>query len=55
MSTLNNIACWIAFNLTPRRLVYWCAVRLMAEAAAANPHAEIPAMTAADCLKSWEF
>lgn len=55
MSKLNNIACWVAFHLVPRRLAYWCAVRVMAEAASANPTAEVPALTAADCLKAWEF
>ena len=50
---IQNATIWIAFHL-PRGLAYWCAVRVMAEAAAAHPNKEVPALTAADCLKAWK-
>jgi hypothetical protein len=48
----DDVCFWIARHL-PRRLVYWCAVRLMAHGAAANPTREVPAMTGIDYLMAW--
>jgi len=48
----DDICCWIADRL-PRRLVYWCAVRLMANASRQRSAREVNALTPAGCLKAW--
>lgn len=50
----NKIAMWIAWH-TPRRLVYWCAVRLHAHATQGPYECQVvPHLTALDALKRWE-
>lgn len=43
---------WVARHL-PRRLVYWCAIRLMAHAAHQHPQTEVDTLSPAQCLKAW--
>lgn len=39
----------------PRKLVYWCSIRLMANATQGRwSNQEVPALTAVDALKRWE-
>jgi hypothetical protein len=46
--------CWLAWY-TPRRLVYWCAIRLMAHATMGPWSAQVvPELVAMDALKRWE-
>ena len=45
---------WLAWKL-PHRLVYWCAIRVAANATqGAHSNQEVPALTIMDALKSWE-
>lgn len=45
---------WLAWKI-PRRLVYWCAVRLIAHATSGKYSAqEVPALVAIDALNRWE-
>lgn len=40
--------------LMPRRLVYWCAIRLMANATTGEHSSQVvPDLTAMDALKRW--
>jgi hypothetical protein len=49
-----KIASVIAYRL-PRRIVYWCAIRLMVEATTGEYSSQIvPDLTAMDALKRWE-
>ena len=51
---IEKIWMWLAWH-TPRELVKWCAVRLMANATQ-NEHSGqvVPELTAMDALKRWE-
>ena len=41
--------------LLPRRLVYWCAIRIMANATTGKyGNQDVPALTAMDALQRWE-
>ena len=57
----DRIAVFVAWHLIPHRLVYWCAIRLVAYATTdgrdSNPALEcdVPDVTALDALKAWEF
>lgn len=45
---------WIAWML-PRRLVYWCAIRLLAHATQGKwGSQEVPQLRAMDALQRWE-
>lgn len=45
---------WFVWKL-PRGLVYWCAIRLIANATTGNHGSQIvPELTAMDALKRWE-
>lgn len=49
----DNICHWIARHL-PRRLVYWCAITVNAEASTgAYGHEEVPKITMMDALDRW--
>lgn len=51
---LDKLAMWLAWKL-PKRLVYFCAVRLAANATQGKySNQEVPALTAMDALKRWE-
>lgn len=50
---LDNTCSTIAWNL-PKRLIYWCAIRLMANATQGKYSNQIvPDLTAMDALKRW--
>ena len=50
---IEKIVIWIAW-LLPRRLVYWCAVRLMANGTMGEySKQEVPALLVSDALKRW--
>jgi hypothetical protein len=50
-----KVAAWIAWRL-PRKVVYWCAIRLMANATVGPYDSQIvPNLTAIDALKRWEM
>ncbi len=44
---------WLAWRL-PRRLIYWCAIRVAAEGSVENPQTAMPELTAMDALHSWD-
>lgn len=46
--------CWLAWKL-PQRLVYWCAIRLMAHATL-PPYGDqvVPDLNALEALQRWE-
>ncbi len=45
---------WLA-RCMPRKLIYWCAIVLLAEATTGeNSNVEVPSLTILDALKSWE-
>ena len=49
-----KLVMWFVW-LLPRWLVYWCSVRLMAEASTGPwGHQEVPKLTAMDALKRWD-
>lgn len=48
----DDLALWIAFHL-PRRLVYWCAVRVIGHASYIHRQQEMDTLTPAQCLKAW--
>ena len=49
-----KLSIWIAWKL-PRRLVYWCAIRLMVNATRGKWDSQIvPDLTAMDSLKRWD-
>ena len=51
--TMEKIAQAIAWRL-PRRLVYWCAVRLMAHATQGQYSSQVvPELSAMDALQRW--
>jgi hypothetical protein len=50
---IDNAICWIA-HLLPRRLAYWCAIRVIAHASRVYVNKEMDALTPADCLKAWK-
>ncbi len=42
-------------NLLPRKIVYWCAIRLIAKATTGKHSTQIvPELTAMDALKRWD-
>lgn len=44
---------WVAWKL-PKRLVYWCAVRVTAQASQGGyAHEEVPSISAMDALDRW--
>lgn len=49
---MDDFYCWLADRM-PRGLVYWCAVRLMANASATHSAREVNSLTPAGCLKAW--
>jgi hypothetical protein len=49
----DKISLWIAQHL-PRRLVYWCAVRVGSHGASNPPSTVVPEMTMMDALQRWE-
>jgi len=52
--TLDRFLQWIAWKL-PRRLVMWCAIRLIAHATqGAFGNQEVPELTAMDALSRWD-
>lgn len=49
-----KVLLWIVWKL-PKKLVYWCAIRLMAHATTGQYSKQIvPELTAMDALKRWE-
>jgi len=51
---LDKIAMWLAWKL-PKRLVYFCAIRLAANATTGKYSSQVvPELTAMDALKRWE-
>ena len=45
---------WLAWKL-PRRLVYWCAIRLIARATTGDwGHTIVPELTAMGALRRWD-
>ena len=49
-----NFTMWVAWRL-PRQLVYWCAVRLIAEAASSDDFMDdVPSLGAMEALELWE-
>jgi len=48
-----RLATWIAYRL-PKRIAYWCAVRVMAHATAGE-HSDqvVPELLAMDALRRW--
>jgi len=48
-----NIIIWAAWRL-PRRLIYWCGIRIAAEGSVAHPQTSMPELTAMDALHSWD-
>jgi hypothetical protein len=48
-----NIIIWLAWHL-PRRLIYWCAIRVAAEGSVEHPQTAMPELTAMDALHSWD-
>lgn len=54
MRLSDRIILWLAWHL-PKRLVYWCAVRVMAHATTKTwSSQEVPSLYAMDALKRWE-
>lgn len=50
---LDKLNHWIANHL-PRRLVYWCGIRMMAHATTGPyGHLEVPAVTGPEMLVRW--
>ena len=48
-----RIITWIVWRL-PNRMVYWCAIRLMAKATQGEyGNTEVPGLTAMDALERW--
>ena len=46
---------WLAWHL-PRRLVYWCAIRVVGYATTGRyDHTIVPELTASDALQRWEM
>ncbi len=51
---LDKLARWLSWKL-PRRLVYFCAIRLMANATTGKySNQEVSDLTTVDALKRWE-
>lgn len=52
---IDKVMLWIAYRL-PRRLVYWCGIRLMAHATV-GPYQDqhVVDLTAIDALERWEM
>lgn len=51
---LDQMFSWLAWRL-PKRLCYWCAVRVVANATQGKwEHQVVPSLTAIDALKRWE-
>ena len=49
---------WLALRvayLLPKRVVYWCGIRVIAIASHAVPHMAIGDITAMDALAQWEL
>jgi len=44
---------WLAWKI-PRRLTYWCAIRVTAEASQTLSDVEMPKITAMDALQAWD-
>ena len=50
----DNVCMFIVWNLLPRRIVYWCAIRVGAHATTGKfGNQNVPALTMADALKRW--
>jgi hypothetical protein len=50
---LERIIQWIAWHL-PKKLVYWCAIRLMSYATFGKyENTEVPVLTAVEALNRW--
>lgn len=54
--TWNKLRLWFIWKL-PRSLVYYCAIRLIAEATSGPKYGNtiVPELTACDALKRWDF
>jgi hypothetical protein len=51
---LDNVATWIAWHLVPRRVAYWCTIRLGVHASGPKyPTQIVPELTVADALQRW--
>lgn len=51
---IDRIAHWFAYRI-PRRVVYWCAIRLMVHATVGRYSSQVvPDLTAGDALEMWE-
>lgn len=48
----DNACCWLAWCL-PRRLVKWCAVRVIAHASTVHSSMEMDAISPSQCMKAW--
>ena len=50
----DKIAMWIAWKL-PKRVVYWCAIRVTAHATTGDySHQIVPDLTAMDAVQRWD-
>lgn len=55
MRWTEDVWLWLAFRM-PRKLVYWCAVRVAAYATSGRyEHQIVPELRATDALKRWEL
>ncbi len=52
-----KLCIWLAWHLLPRRLVYWCAIRLFSSASAAHLLClrEVGTITCVEALKEWKI
>lgn len=51
---IENLICWCAWHV-PRRLAYWCTIRLAGHATGPDyPTQEVPALLVIDALERWK-
>ena len=54
MPLKDRIAMWFAWHFLPKRIVYWCAVRVGAEASEIYSKTDVPSITIVDALRAWK-
>ena len=52
MNLIEKLVMWVAWNL-PRRIAYWCAVRVHTEATQKLPEKDVLEISVIDALRVW--
>ena len=52
---IEKLCIWAAWHLLPKRLVYWCSIRVSAHATTGQYSSQaVPDLTVIEALKRWE-